>query len=248
MVDVHFLIILVFILSLSAPYLFDEFACLLRLRIRYLSATIFYHDVACREQRATHRTRHDYLIDAYRHALAQSATHDDEVTVSSECVSGVHQAVDTCRPKQQTHETQRRSNTAAHKKTPQSYYCQQHYRGNALQTDVMMECSVHFINNIVDYPNKSEWVPVSTKININSVSYCSQTSNQSGLIWHSQHSLYLPFNLWGRYSGGRLPHSARIDNTFRKSSCLQPLFKHFLKDFLKRFEYLTVYFISSNYP
>lgn len=45
MVDVHFLIILVFILSLSAPYLFDEFACLLRLRIRYLSTTVFYHDV-----------------------------------------------------------------------------------------------------------------------------------------------------------------------------------------------------------
>lgn len=118
MVDVHFLIILVFILSLSAPYLFDEFACLLRLRIRYLSATVFYHDVACREQRTAHRTRHDYLVYSYRYTLAESATHDDEVTVSSECVGGVHQTVYTCRPKQQTHKTQRRSNTTAHKETP----------------------------------------------------------------------------------------------------------------------------------
>ena len=177
-----FSIILVFMLFLSAPYLFDEFACLLRLRIRYLSATVFYHDVACREQRAAHCTCRDYLVYSYRYTLTQSATNDDEVTVSSECVGGVHQTVYTCRAKQQTHETQRRGDAAAHKKTPQSYNCQQHYRGYALQTDVMMESSVHFINNIVDYPNKSEWVPVSTKINISSVSYCSQTSNQSGLI------------------------------------------------------------------
>lgn len=146
MVDVHFLIILVFILSLSAPYLFDEFACLLRLRIRYLSATVFYHDVACREQRAAHRTRHYYLVYSYRYALAEPTTRNDEVTVSSECVGGVHQTVYACRPKQQTHKTQRWSNTTAHKKTPQSYNCQQHYRGYALQTDVMMECSVHNAN------------------------------------------------------------------------------------------------------
>ena len=105
MVDVHFLIILVFILSLSAPYLFDEFACLLRLRIRYLSTTVFYHDVACREQRAAHHTRHDYLVYSYRYALAESATNDDEVAISGECVGGVHQTVYTCRAKQQTHET-----------------------------------------------------------------------------------------------------------------------------------------------
>lgn len=30
------------------------------------------------------------------------------------------------------------------------------------------------------YPNKSEWVPVSVKMSISSVSRCSQTSNQSG--------------------------------------------------------------------
>ena len=29
------------------------------------------------------------------------------------------------------------------------------------------------------YPNKSEWVPVSVKMSISSVSRCSQTSNQS---------------------------------------------------------------------
>lgn len=146
MVDVHFLIILIFILSLSAPYLFDEFACLLRLRIRYLSATVFYHDVACREQRAAHRTCHYYLVYSYRYTLAESATNDDEVAVSGECVGGVHQTVYTCRAKQQTHKTQRRSNTTAHKETPQSYNCQQHYRGYALQTDVMMESSVHNAN------------------------------------------------------------------------------------------------------
>lgn len=31
---------------LSATYFFDEFFCLLRLCISYLSATVFYHDVA----------------------------------------------------------------------------------------------------------------------------------------------------------------------------------------------------------
>ena len=37
----------------------------------------------------------------------------------------------------------------------------------------------YFIKYYQYYPNKSEWVPVSVSISINSISRCSQTSNQS---------------------------------------------------------------------
>lgn len=89
---------------LSATNFFDEFFCLLRLCISYLSATVFYHDVARREQCASHRTCRYYLVDGNSCTLAKSATYYHKAAVCGECVCGVYQAVDTCRAKQQTHE------------------------------------------------------------------------------------------------------------------------------------------------
>ena len=37
------------------------------------------------------------------------------------------------------------------------------------------------------FPNRSECVPVPVNRSVNSVSFCSHISNQSGFRWHSQH-------------------------------------------------------------
>ena len=58
------------------------------------------------------------------------------------------------------------------------------------------------------YPNKSEWVPVSVRISISSISRCSQTSSQSDWIWHSHKPFHSPDNLCGLYWDGNVPVSA----------------------------------------
>ena len=78
------------------------------------------------------------------------------------------------------------------------------------------------------YPNKSEWVPVSVRMSISSVSRCSQMSNQSGWIWHSQKPFHSPDNLWGLYRCGSLPSFANKVTTSSNKLLSQPRFKHFL--------------------
>lgn len=100
------------------------------------------------------------------------------------------------------------------------------------------------------YLNKSEWVPVSTRINTSSLSFCFQTNSQSGYKWHSMHPLYLPINGRGEYFEGMMPVFAKTETASTNIFSSSPRFRHFLKAFLKAPVTFISYFavICANSP
>lgn len=97
------------------------------------------------------------------------------------------------------------------------------------------------------YPNKSEWVPVSVRMSISSVSRCSQMSNQSGWIWHSQKPFHSPDNLWGLYRCGSLPSFANKVTTSSKQALVTATFQAFLIGTLELIGEKNIVHHSSNF-
>ena len=87
----------------------------------------------------------------------------------------------------------------------------------------------------------SECVPVFSINRTSSVSFCSQTSNQSGLRWHSHSPALLPESLWALYLGGSVPVWARMVITSCRTSMGYPRLMQSFQSFLNWLVNFTVY-------